>query len=253
MAHNAACGASRTPPWECDCSCRGTLHGRTLDGVAVAAPDYSIPPQEPLLTREWFGQQDEAFLRAYRTLAPSARAAHQYALGHYAGWRARLPWPVERALVDYRGDGYRPVNAANRGLRRMTRRYRRQTEAIERAIFSAPPTERRLTVYRNVGSPAELALWESDAMPLGHSFPKRAFCSTTFNPAVSKHYGESSGGGMISRIVLPRDTQAAYLDVVHDMGEREMLLGRGLWFRYEGRTSIGGLHLARLRIIQEPG
>ena len=251
MAHNAACAASTTPPWECDCSCRGTLHGQAAAGVAIAGVDYSIPPQEPYLTREWLASQAAEFQRARDMVLDYTRRAHRDCVNHYAGWAERTPWPERQALVDYRGKGFTPVNSANRGLRRLTRRVRRQTEAIDRAIYSPPRTNRDLVVYRNFGYPELVALRRAGQLTAGYQFEEVAYSSTSLDVGVAKGYNDESGG-LIGRLLIPRGTPAAYLDVIHDMGEREMLLPRAVGYEYRGDTSLRGLRVARFEVVDVP-
>lgn len=251
MAHNSACANSKKPPWECECPCGGTLHGRTATGAAVAGVEYSIPPEEPLLTREWLAGQTTEFRRGREVLLPYARRAHRDNLERYADWSETLPWPERQSVVDYRGDGYGPVNAANRGLRRMNKKWRLQTRAVDRAIYSAPPTDRDLVVYRNFGYPELVALWRSGELEADYRFEEAAYSSTSLDIGVARKYNEDSGG-LVGRLTLPRGTPAAYLDVVHDMGEREMLLPRGVGFEFQGWTTFRGLRIARFEAIFVP-
>lgn len=157
-------------------------------------------------------------------------AAKAWASGSFQGFVGRLSFRQCEWLKDYQ-----TVNASAEALNALLRDgildapgcpavVRAQASALDGAIAEGRIDE-PVVLYRAIRDPAFMG---DRASYIGLKIGNKGYTSMSLGTAFPLRLLEGSPAGVLVRVYVPADLNAAYVDLVQDYGEDEILFGRGL-------------------------
>jgi SPP1 gp7 family putative phage head morphogenesis protein len=155
-------------------------------------------------------------------------------------WAGRLTADEKRAIRDYQGTTYRWLNARLRGKPNpYGYAWTRQDDAVKDryvsridAAISRGRTTEDIVTYRGFSDDriTNPVVWDNI---VGQEIRDDGYCSTSFAREVAEKfaYGGNPARRVLAEIRIPAGMRAGYVSLVHEMGEKELLLPRGTRFR----------------------
>lgn len=126
------------------------------------------------------------------------------------------------AMIEYRGDGFAPINSALRGQKKASAAVKELTADLDDAFLNGHVTTKDIVVYRGMNL--------SQQKKVGGGFRDDGFTSTTYSPDATSAY---LFGSDVIKIVVPKGTPVLKMSGgagkgdKHPGGESELLLNRG--------------------------
>lgn len=147
-----------------------------------------------------------------------------------------------KAVRDYTGSTYRPINEALRANRKPDYEEVATTiREMDKAFKKAAPGKEDLFVYRGVDASV------TSRMEIGKVFQDDGFISTTVRPGFAKNWSKT-----VMQIYVPKDAPHIPVDAFSkNPGEYEIILARSSQFRVIGKDNaiIDGQEVSVIRLV----
>lgn len=181
--------------------------------------------------------------------------AKRYFEQHCGPWAESLKKKERGALDYYKADGHADVNLHLREGTIPSAASKGAVSGLDSALSKAPVLSESMLFHRGSAPPSvceEIASGNSQSL-IGSEIADPGYVSTTANEGLAREYTDSlSSENTVLCITAPAGTKCAYLDLVYERSESEVLFARDTRMKITGVRREGFFNYVDVTIIPEP-